>query len=148
MENRKLDKKYLATLKVLYVEDDEDTRKQISQFLRRAVGTLITAENGAEGVEAFTSHSPDIIVTDIMMPEMDGLAMARAIRQISSKVPIIALTAFEQTDYMRSAINIGFSMYVIKPVNSEQLLEGLFVCASRLREEMQSKRLHTARHGK
>lgn len=147
MEDRKLDQKYLASLKVLYVEDDEETRKQISMFLRRSVGTLITAENGVEGLEAFIAHSPDIVITDIMMSEKDGLAMAREIRQISTKVPIIVLTAFEQSDYVISAINSGLSMYIVKPVNSEQLSEGLLVCAARLREEMHYQRLIGVQRG-
>jgi len=147
MDSRKLDQNYLKTLKVLYVEDDEDTRKQFSEFLRRPVGTLITAANAAEGLEAFIKHSPDIVVTDILMPEMDGLTMAVKIREIAPKVPIIAVTAFEQTDYMMRAINIGIDKYVIKPVDGDLLLEGLLECVHRLREEQQLKRLLAIRHG-
>jgi len=141
MSKHDLDQNYLKTIKVLYVEDDDDTRKQFSEFLSRLVGTLITTANAAEGLEAFIKHSPDIVITDILMPEMDGLAMAVKIRKIAQKVPIIAVTAFEQTDYMMRAINIGIDKYVIKPVDSDLLLEGLLECVRRLREEQQLKRL-------
>jgi two-component system cell cycle response regulator len=111
--NNRLDQNHLKTLKVLYVEDDPDTRKQCSDFLTRPVGTLITASNGAEGLEAFIKNRPDIVITDIMMPVMDGLTMAKEIRGIAPTVPIIVITAFEQTDYMMRAINIGIDKYVV-----------------------------------
>ena len=132
-----LDKNYLSTLVVLYVEDDPDAREQFSEFLQRSVGTLITAANGAEGLDAFTKHLPDIVITDILMPVMDGLSMAVGIRRISSTVPIIVITAFEQSDYLMRAVNIGVDKYVTKPVNSSLLLECLLESAHRLRAEEQ-----------
>ncbi|MEI6703703.1 MAG: response regulator, partial [Deltaproteobacteria bacterium] len=141
IDNRQ-DQNYLKTLTVLYVEDDNDTRKQCSDFLTRPVGTLITAANGVEGLEAFKKHAPDIVITDILMPKMDGLTMAYEIRGLAPSVPIIVITAFEQTDYMMRAINIGIDKYVIKPVNSYLLFEGLLDCVHRLRAEQQLKLLH------
>jgi signal transduction histidine kinase len=137
-----LDQNYLKTLKVLYVEDDSDTRKQCSDFLTRPVGTLITASNGSEGIESFIRHTPDIVITDIMMPVMDGLTMAKEIRGMAPTIPIIVITAFEQTDYMMRAINIGIDKYVVKPVNSYLLFEALLDCAHRLRAEQQLKLMH------
>ena len=64
IDNRQ-DQQYLKTLTVLYVEDDGDTRKQFTDFLSRPVGTLITAVNGIQGLEAFKKHRPDIVITDI-----------------------------------------------------------------------------------
>ncbi|MEI6208975.1 MAG: response regulator [Desulfuromonadales bacterium] len=140
--NNRLDQHYLKTLTILYVEDDDDTRKQFSEFLKRPVGTLITASNGVEGLEAFKKHAPDIVLTDILMPKMDGLTMAHEIRGISPTVPIIVITAFEQTDYMMRAINIGIDKYVTKPVNSYLLFECLLECAHSLRAEQQLKLQH------
>ena len=131
--NNRLDQNYLKPLTVLYVEDGVETRKQFSEFLHRPVGTLITASNGAEGLEAFKKHEPDIVITDILMPTMDGLTMAQGIRELAPSVPIIVITAFEQTDYMMRAINIGIDKYVTKPVNSYLLFESLWECAHRLR---------------
>lgn len=142
MNINRQDQNYLKVLTVLYVEDDEDTRKQFSEFLSRPVGTLITAANGVEGLEAFIKHSPDIVVTDILMPQMDGLTMAGKIREISTSVPIIAVTAFEQTDYLIRAINTGIDKYVTKPVNSYLLFESLLECSHRLRAEQQLKLQH------
>ena len=136
------DQEFLKTLTVLYVEDDNDTRQQFSEFLRRPVGTLITAADGVEGLQAFKNHGPDIVVTDILMPRMDGLSMAHEILEITPSVPIIVVTAFEQTDYLMRAINSGIEKYVTKPVNSFLLFETLLECAHRLRAEQQLKLLH------
>ena len=138
----KRDQDYLKTLTILYVEDDTDTREQFSEFLRRPVGTLITAEDGVAGLEAFKKHIPDIVITDILMPRMDGLTMAKEILEMVPTVPIIVVTAFEQTDYLMRAINIGIEKYVTKPVNSYLLFEKLLECAHRLRAEEQIKLQH------
>jgi len=133
------DQNYLKKLTVLYVEDDEETRDQFREFLSRPVGTLLTAANGVEGLELFKKNIPDIVVTDILMPQMDGLTMSYEIRGISPSVPIIVVTAFEETDYLKRAIDIGVDKYVTKPVNSYMLFECLLECAHRLRAEDQLK---------
>ena len=66
----------LRELTLLYVEDEEEIREQLSRFLRRRVGTLYTAANGKEGLEMFRQHQPDLVITDIEMPIMNGLEMA------------------------------------------------------------------------
>jgi signal transduction histidine kinase len=137
MSVSKQDQDYLKKLTVLYVEDEVDSREQLTEFLGRPVGTLITAANGIEGLEAFNKHKPDIVLTDILMPGMDGLTMAKKIMEINPMTPIIAITAFEQTDYLMRAINIGIFKYVTKPVNSYILFESLLECAHRLRAEEQ-----------
>ena len=140
--DKKLDEDYLKTLSVLYVEDDNDTRKQFSEFLTRPIRSLITAVNGLEGLEAFKREAPDIVITDIMMPKMDGLAMANEIKGISPTVPIIVVTAFEETDYLKRAIDIGIDKYVTKPINSDLLFDSLLESARHLRAEEELKLKH------
>ena len=137
--NNRRDLDYLKTLTVLYVEDDADTREQLSNFLRRCVGTVVTAENGAAGIEAFKKQTPDILITDIHMPQMNGLTMAQEILVMMPSLPIIVITASEQTDYLMRAINMGIEKYVSKPVKSSQLFESMMNCAHRLRAEQQIK---------
>ena len=76
------------------------------------------------------------------MPQMDGLTMAQNILEMVPSVPIIVVTAFEQADYLKRAINIGIDKYVTKPVNSYLLFECLLECARRLRAEQQLKLQH------
>lgn len=123
---------YLKQLTVLYVEDEEDARQQFAQFLQRLVGRLIVATNGAEGLSAFIEHRPRIIITDILMPVMDGLVMSQEIREIDRNVQIIVLTAFEQLDYLKSSINIGVNKYITKPVNGFQLHAAMLECVVEL----------------
>ena len=126
------DREYLKNLTVLYVEDDQDIREQFCQLLSRFTGKLISAKNGAEGVEAYYKHIPDIIITDIQMPVMDGLCMASEIRLHDKSVPIIALTAFNDCDLLMRSINIGIDKYVTKPAAWQNLQEAILACANRL----------------
>ena len=135
MDNRQDNSSYLLRASVLYVEDDNDVREQLVRYLRHRVGTLLLAGNGAAGLQAFREHRPQIVVTDIQMPVMDGLNMAREIRQLDPSVPIIVTTAFEQTDYLLRSIEIGVDKYVTKPINVERLSRALSDCARRLRAE-------------
>ncbi|HUW50526.1 MAG TPA: EAL domain-containing protein [Sulfuricella sp.] len=115
----------LKSVSVLYVEDDEEIRDQLSRFLKRRVGILYIATNGQEGLESWRLHQPDVVVTDIMMPVMDGLKMAEAIKQENPSVPIIVTTAFNETEFFLKAIDLGIEKYVIKPVKTEQLLAAI-----------------------
>lgn len=115
----------LKTMRVLYVEDDEDIRQLMEQKLRRVSGELIVAENGRKGLEFYEKFSPDLVVSDVQMPEMDGLSMAKAIKSINRSTPVILTTAFNDADYLLQAIEIGIDGYVIKPIDPELLLETL-----------------------
>lgn len=123
------DEEYLRHLTVLYVEDDEDAREQFIVFLKRITGVLLTANDGEQGLAAYHEHHPHIIITDIQMPNLDGLSMVREIRKLDKTVCIIVLTAFEQVDYLKASINMGVNKYVTKPVNGLQLHETLLECA-------------------
>ena len=123
MDSATQDQEYLKKLTVLYVEDEDDVREQFTVFLKRFVGVLVTARDGVEGIEAHQAYQPDIIITDIIMPNMDGLTMIQEIRKFDNDIPIIVLTAFEQVDYLKRSINIGVDKYVTKPVNGFQLQE-------------------------
>ncbi len=118
----------LSDLSLLYVEDEADIRTQLSQFLQRRVGRLLTASNGQEGLALFLEHGPDFIITDILMPEMNGLAMIEAIRQIDPDVPIIITTAFNDNHYLIKAIDLGVDAFIVKPVKIKHLLAQLLKC--------------------
>jgi len=79
-------------ISLLYVEDERVTREQVSRILQRIVTELYVAENGQEGLKLYQEKRPDIILTDIMMPVMDGLEMCREIRRLDRESQLIMLT--------------------------------------------------------
>jgi signal transduction histidine kinase len=141
MNHVKNDSDFLKTLTLLYVEDDPDTREQLGKFLKQRAGKLITASGGASGLAAYHTSRPAIVITDIQMPGMDGLTMAKEIRGLDAAVPVIVTTAFEQTDYLLRSIEIGVDKYVAKPVDPDRLHQVLLECAHRLRVEVERAEL-------
>lgn len=135
-----IDADFLKTLSVLYVEDDEEVRDLLARFLRRWIGTLHIATNGQEGSDIFRQHNPDVVITDIKMPVMDGLEMASLIKNSSSEVPIIVITAYSERDYFIRAIEIGVDQYVTKPVNTDTLLQAINKSASNRRHKQEMEK--------
>jgi len=135
---------YLKGLTVLFVEDENDICEQAREFLSRLVGVLLISQNGAEGLEAWRLYKPDIIITDIRMPVMDGLAMLQEIRGVDPVIPVIIISAFEESDYLKRSIDLGVSGYVIKPVNTARFTKELQKCASVLLTEAKLAKAHMA----
>ncbi len=129
-------KKYgiLQKAHLLIVEDDRFSREQLGLLLSRFVGRLTAAEDGVEGLERFRRDRPDIVVTDINMPRMDGLAMATAIKAEDAGTPVIMVTAHSDTEFFLRSIEIGIDGYVVKPVEMENLLRLLSRHAAALLE--------------
>ncbi|MEG3639921.1 GGDEF domain-containing response regulator [Magnetococcus sp. PR-3] len=132
----------LATSKlhILYVEDEDIIRDELGSFLRRRVETLDTACNGEEGLEKFKANKPDIIVTDIRMPKMDGLQLAEAIRAIDPEVPIVVTTAYNDETFFLKAISIGIDEFILKPTNPDQLITAINKLAKHIEAKKESVR--------
>lgn len=113
---------------LLYVEDEAATREQVSRILTAKGYQLITCENGQQGLDAYREQRPDMVLTDIMMPRMNGLDMARQIRAMEPEAQIICMTAFSETNYLIEAIDIGISQFVPKPIEFSRLLAALDHC--------------------
>ena len=115
--------KFLKSLKILLVEDEE----KLSSLLKNAIGdsfnSFYVANSGKEGLEKFLKLSVDIVITDIMMPEMTGLEMAKEIKKVDKTIPIIILSAFSERDNFLDAIDVGVVKYFIKPFDPDELLE-------------------------
>lgn len=120
---------------ILCVEDEIGVRNELAKFLNRRVKTLHLACNGAEGLAMFKEHSPDIVITDILMPVMNGLDMTKAIKEINPDVPVIVTTAFNDHDYFLRAIEMGVSKYVLKPIVIHQFIESINEVAWLLRAQ-------------
>lgn len=115
---------------LLYVEDDVDIREKIVSIVNLTFPelALVLAENGQDGLDLFRSQHPDIVLTDIRMPIMDGIQMARKIKSIEKSALIIMLTGVCETDAILEAIDIGIHHYVMKPVIMEKLIASIARC--------------------
>lgn len=111
------------TLNVLYVEDDKDIREEMVEILELYFDNLDTATNGKEGLEKCKNSMPELVITDIQMPLMDGLTMSKEILAIDSNVKIILTTAFTEQSYLEEAQKFGITYYVNKPININKLFE-------------------------
>jgi len=113
----------LRELKILLVEDEEN----LARLLKEAIGdnfhSFMIAKDGVEGIELFKKNKPDIVITDIMMPRLSGLDMAKELKKINPDTPIIILSAFSEKEKLFSAIDIGINKYFLKPFDTDELLD-------------------------
>jgi CheY-like chemotaxis protein len=117
---------------ILVVEDSDDTRYFMRLALEDLGYLIVEAENGAQAVAIAESERPDIILMDLSLPVMDGLAATERIRgsEKLAGVPIIAVTAHQESDFRAEAKAAGFDAYVTKPVDIDflsELIQGLLV---------------------
>lgn len=111
----------LKTLTVMLIEDEANIRLETVQMLSVFFAKVISCSNGLEAMSLFAQTVPDIIIADIKMPRLDGLAFTQQLRKYSS-VPIILLTGLSDRETLLKAINIGVDGYLVKPVELESLL--------------------------
>ncbi|MBJ6750269.1 sensor histidine kinase [Geomonas anaerohicana] len=133
-----------AGVSMLYVEDEADARQMVTRMLAMNYPNLIVygADNGLQALELYRQYIPEIVMTDINMPVMDGIRMSREIKAINPEVRIIAVTAHSDTSYLLSAIEIGVHHYVLKPLNYQEL----FTVLDKVLEQMELKRLVSEQH--
>jgi len=136
----------LQGLQILVVEDDPASSTLISRILGKCGAVVDTANNGGKALAMFEEKRYPIIVTDICMPNMDGLELVTRIRQLDKNVQIIATSANRETGCLISAIELGFNDYFLKPLEIEKLLWAVKRCADtvadrqRLEDEQQKFR--------
>lgn len=110
-------------IKILYCEDDELTSTYILKRLNRYSDNVLYAPNGKKGLELYKEHSPDLIITDLSMPELDGLDMIGAIREIDKKTPIVVTSAFSDNEKLHACIELGVNHYILKPIQTTDLVD-------------------------
>jgi signal transduction histidine kinase len=107
--------------------------------MKRRINNVLTASNGQEGYDLYLKHKPDIILTDIKMPMMDGLEMSSLIRDEDAEVPIIVTTAHSETYLFQEAINIQINMFLIKPIDMTQLYNTIKITSENVLLKSKSK---------
>lgn len=128
-------------LALLYVEDELETREAVNIMLRRRFPQLVihSAKNGAQGLQRFRELGADLVMTDIKMPVMHGIEMARRIMALQKGTPIIVTSAHGDMDYFMKAIEIGISRYLMKPIDAEKLFAAIEGTLASLRQERELK---------
>lgn len=114
---------------ILVVEDETYARqslvKQIHEYDRKGQFQVLEADNGKKGYELFLQKEPELIMTDIRMPVMDGLELIKAVREKSRSTAVVMLSAYSDFDYARTALTCGAIDYLLKPIQDELLRDCL-----------------------
>ena len=113
--------------KILVIEDEPEMRRNITALLRYYDYEPMAAENGRQGVEAARRAKPDLILCDVMMPELDGYGVLQALQMDAAlaRIPFIFLTAKGEKDDLRSGMNLGADDYLTKPVANADLVRAI-----------------------
>lgn len=109
---------------ILVIDDDDLVREYLVDLLSSQSYMVISAETGNEGLDMFVEHKPDLVVTDLIMPEKEGIETITAIRNFNQQIPIIAISGFSD-DYLRAAQRLGASATFRKPLDSAEFLSSV-----------------------
>lgn len=128
--------------RVLVVEDDPILRTQLRHMVSRRVSDVRDAADGAAGLALWWEWMPDLVITDIMMPVMNGMEMCAAIKRADASAQLIVVTSSAEVEHLRWALDLGVDRYVMKPVDEALLHDATAKC---LRDLRQQRELHLSR---
>jgi len=126
--------KDFSKLTLLYVEDDTITRENAVEYFSDMFANILEASDGLEAYQIYEEESIDIIITDIEMPKLNGLEMAKKVRKLNKKIPIIITTAFTTNEYLLEAVELQLIKYIAKPVSPKTLNDALALAYDYLNE--------------
>jgi len=110
-------------LRILLVEDDDDNRELMAEVLESSGYEVLSAASGQDGLKKLSEHTVDVVVTDVGMPGMGGLEMARAAKAIAPEVPVIVVTGWAERDDIARARGRDVDAVLIKPVDPDALTQ-------------------------
>ena len=128
-----------SELTLLYVEDDEELREQFMRILKPKFKEVYEVSTGLEALEKYEQYSPDMMLVDINLPQIDGLEVIGKIRKSDKTTPIVILSAYSDQEKLMRAITLGLSEYLIKPVAHKKLLSLLDDMASVNKTDIEEK---------
>ena len=115
----------LQNYTVLCVEDEDGIRKRLVNTLKYYFNEVYEASNGDDGYDLYKEYKPSLIISDIEMPNKNGISMIEDIRKTDPDIIVIMITAYSTEEYLLELINLNINQYILKPVNSELLLNGI-----------------------
>ncbi|ADO84071.1 response regulator [Ilyobacter polytropus] len=129
-------------IKVLLVEDDKMARKRLKRVIEKEGYEVIAAQDGLEGLELFKSERPDVVITDVKMPKIDGIEVMHRIKEMSKTTEVILITGHGDIDMAIVALRDGALDYIKKPIDIDQLIVSL----GRAKEKIQDRKKITIRN--
>lgn len=126
--------------RILFVEDDAIIAQSMERALQRFFQEVYVANDGTEGLELYRTHHPDLIISDIRMPLMDGITMSREIRKEDREIPIVIASAHNDESFFLDAIHLGVSDFLIKPLEIHAVLERLASVCERIKNREDAER--------
>ena len=138
-EDHSAAEKTTESTRVLVVDDDVETTDLLKVILKPHAFDVITTNSGQEGIDLARSTSPDVMIVDLLMPEVDGLKVCNEVRQFSN-VPILVLSAVSKPGIVAQALDEGADDYLTKPMKSSVLVAHLNRLARRARAELEASR--------
>jgi len=126
----------MKNLTLLCVEDDRNAQELIRLIIEDDIKVLFQAFNGKEGLKMYEKYRPDVVLTDIGMPILDGLSMSKKIKEIDDDQPIVIMSAFDDRDTLLDTIEIGINSFIPKPLNTNGLIKKL----NQITQDIQKKK--------
>ncbi len=120
---------------ILYIEDDRLTQKIIVNVLGQHFSEIFVANDGVEGIKLYHEKQPDIILSDISMPNLNGIEMTQEIKRHNPKQKVALFTGYNDLTYLSKAINIGVDKYILKPLDTKQMFRALDEIVESLKKE-------------
>jgi len=124
-----------SKIKIILAEDEPALAQIIKESLETRSFEVLLCKNGEEAFEAFSKDKPELLVLDVMMPKKDGFTLAKEIRKLDKKVPIIFLTAKSQTQDVVDGFQLGGNDYLKKPFSMEELIVRIHALLGRIQQE-------------
>ncbi|CAA6806277.1 MAG: Two-component response regulator vanRB [uncultured Sulfurovum sp.] len=116
---------YLNEITILYVEDELETQEVIKEILNRVCKEVFIASDGVEGLEVYKDKEPDIVLSDIVMPNMNGIEMCQKIKEINPNQLIGLFTAYNEPEFKAQASELKIDSYIMKPFDDKQFFSAL-----------------------
>jgi YesN/AraC family two-component response regulator len=143
LRDLKILKEITSNLSILYAEDEESVRRGMQKTLERLFKNVYVAKDGYEGIELFKSHKVDLVMSDINMPNINGVEMFEAIIALEEfPPPFITLTAHNESELLLQLINLGIDKFLLKPVDRDKMIDALYKVCSAINDKLLIEQYH------
>jgi len=131
---------YLNDTTVLYIEDDLPTQKLITKILDRHCKKVFVANDGLEGLSMYKEIHPNIVLSDIIMPNMNGIELSQKIRELNPRQIISLFTAYNEPEFKAKALELKIDAYILKPFDEKQFFSSLNYLAMAFHTDLDIKK--------